>query len=541
MSPHFERYAARELRSQRLPAPRAALRVRSDPPGTRWLVWAAAVLCLLCCGLVWAAPAPLPSPRERVGTGIQLNGVRNFAITDATDVYLDGVLYTGPVTRERVGTGMRVRGVVGADGNAQVTAGTLDLLFLDHEVLGPVTSLQPFAVLGQVLAVNGDTVLEGLLDVGALQVGNIVAVSAYTDPNGSAVASLIGLRPQPVARWRMTGRLNQLNLAASEATLGSQPIRFVGVSPQGCNTPLAVGRTVSVRATAVPGFVPGQRIDTVTELRCEPGVPFGTAGGNGALEAVVSTVNASGFTLGDLQVDIDTQTVFVQGAPDDLAPGVRVEAAGTFLAPGQLLAERVTFIQPLVRVEAPLNPADVAIGSQLSMLGEIFRANPQTRDDDAVYAGGLSAPRQVQVRAYVDRNGQPYALRVRIRGNTPAPDQIELTGLVHNVTASTFQILGITVLTGAGTVFLDELEQPITAATFFAAMVPGAEAEVLEATYNSSTRELTPAIVQIHLRAPPPLRLGPTRGSALPAPVQGTVSGFTSDHLLYDSFEDGGR
>jgi hypothetical protein len=504
----------------------------------RWLAGLTAIYSLLCCAWVSAASAPLPN--ERVGTGIQINTIRNLQIDANTEVFIDGLLETGPISRERVGTGKRIRGVLGADANPDLTAGTLTQIWIDQELMGVVTALAPLQIMGQSLVVNADTVLEGLTDVAQLAIGDNVDVSAYFDSNGSAVASRLVKRAvsAPPTRWRISGFLTALNVTASEANVGAQPIRFVGVLPAGCAaTPLAIGSFVELRADPISGFVPGQRIDSVTELRCATTAPFGTVGSAGAIEAVISTVGASQFAFGNVSIEYDSSTEYVRGTQADLAVGARVEVAGTFSSANVLQATRIFFVQPLLRVRAPLAPADVVIGISATALGEVFLANSQLRDDDGVFAGGLGAPRHVELRAYIDRDGQLFGLRSRIRDNAPLPNEIELSGPVGTINRPNFNVLGIAVLTGAGTIYLDAQGATIDADTFFAQLVSGASVEATMATYNAGTRELIPAVVQIGDAAPPQV-VRSTNGGAVAAVVQGTVTLFDPETLFVDGFEN---
>jgi hypothetical protein len=179
----------------------------------------------------------------------------------------------------------------------------------------------------------------------------------------------------------------------------------------------------------------------------------------------------------------------------------------------------------------------VVPGVSVAALGEVFLGNPQLRDDDAVF-GGLSAPRHVELRGYVDRAGQVYGLRARIRDNNPLPNEIELSGPVGNIARPNFSILGITVLTDAATVYLDGTGATIDADTFFAGLQIGAPVETDLASYNPATRELTPMIVQLG-DEPPPGAPAPARGgTGAGGQVQGTVTAFDDDGVFGNGFEN---
>lgn len=437
------------------------------------------------------------APRERVGTGgIRVNQIRNYTLTEQTAVSIDGVTVGGPVTRERVGTGgMRVRAAVVA-GNATLTTGELTVLEFDNHTRGPVTQLDPLAVLGQIQTVTADTVLENFSALVALQPGDMVESSAVLDVNGTAIATRIKYLPNGANRWKLVGRVNALDTGMQTARIGEQQVSLAGLTPVGC-APLAVGSSVDARAVPVAGFVPGQVL-ALDELRCLATGTAGTPGAVGAVEGSIAVVDsATQFQLAGLTVQHAAGTQFRFGNAADLDVGVRLEVEGTYLSATTLSAAKIRFVRPRIRIEAPAVAIDVVPGTSIRLLDEVFLDNPQVRDEDALLTTGLGSPRQLEVRAYADSAGNLYATRARIRRNDPRPTEIVLAGPVQQIAPPQFRILGITVRSGPATQFRDRGGQVLSAEAFFAALTDGMVVEAEDASYNSTTRELDPTLLQL--------------------------------------------
>ena len=234
----------------------------------------------------------------------------------------------------------------------------------------------------------------------------------------------------------------------------------------------------------------------------------------------------------------DGTTLFRYGNAVNLDLGVRLEVEGSYLTATSINARKIRFVRPSIRIEAPALITDVQTGVSIRLLDELFLNNPQTRDEDAVYASGISAPRQLEVRGYVDSTGQLFATRARIRRNDVRPTEIRLQGPVHNILAPNFAILGITVRTGVGTTFRDRSGATLSSTAFFAALADGVEVEAENASYNSNTRELDPTTLSLADDLVPDTSPGklPSVGNAS-GMVQGTAGQIDIDPLHIDSFE----
>lgn len=400
-----------------------------------------------------------------------------------------------------------------------------------YTLIGPVTATTPLAVLGQGVTITADTVLEGFADPGDLAPSDPLVVAGLVDGNGSLYATLVERRGAQGNRFLLAGRVQAVEQAPARLRVGDQWLALDGVVATACAGPLpVVGDYVEMRAEAIAGFQPGDLIDTVTGLACANPVPFGTPGAQGALEGVVGAVLAGDrFAIGALEVVHGAATQFGFGGPDDLEPGAAVGIEGTFTDAGELAADAIEFVRPVVRFEAPMAPADVTPGVSLRPFGvEVFHS-AQLRDDDGILAGGLASPRQVRVRGWLDRAGLAWALRVRDRG-APDPLDARLRGPVQAIAAPALVIQGLAVDT-AGAAFFDADKNPIDAATFFADVRLNHMVDIGAASWDASAATLRGGNVTL---------LGYEHTEPLPGTPGGFLAGTAYSYGLADTvFADG--
>jgi hypothetical protein len=409
-------------------------------------------------------------------------------------------------------------------------------LVFSYTVIGTVTSTVPLRVLGLPVTVTADTVLEGVDDPEAIPVGTPLVVAGLVDVNGGLLATLVEQRGAQGNRYLLSGHVQQLQAAPAQLRLGEQWLAIAAVAFAGCAGPLpALGDYVELRADAIPGFQPGDLIDTVTSARCATPVPFGTPGAQGALEGLVGSAGpGQSFTFGALEIAWTGSTVFEFGGPDDLEPGAEVGVEGVFVDPGQFSADAVEFVRPVVRFEAPMTPSQVQPGIALSPLGVEVRHSSQVRDDDGILANGLAQPRQVRVRGWIDRLGDRYATRVRDRG-APDPTGVDLRGPVAAIAAPLLTIQSLTLDT-TGALFLDVDKQPLTAEQFFEQVRLNHMVDLSAATWTAGTATLSGGTI---------ILLGYEHTQPLPgipgSIVAGTARGYGIGDPIFTSSFDGAR
>lgn len=461
---------------------------------------------------------------------ISVSGRHTLWIDGQTTVIVEGEEV--PAGQLVLRPGMKVTAELG---HGRGVAEPIVTLVFSFDLRGVVTGIDPVEVLGQPLVITADTELGGYQSASDIEVGDAVVVSGQFDVNGSLAASLIEQLEAPPGSWRLGGYVSELGPGAEQLSIGGQLLDHAGVTPEGCDGPLATGDFVTARADHIPGFTAGDPIDTVTDIACADPVPPGTPGAGGGLEGVVGEIiDDASFSLGGLTIQHDSGTVFVQGNADDLEPGALIELEGTFSDATTVLAAEIEFVRPILRVRAPIEPGDVTVGEAIAALGLTFRAGPQLRDEDGIIANGLTAATQVEVRGWIDSDGQIFANRVRERGD-PEPAQLTLRGPVSNIQQPLFDILALTVDTSASA-FADELGNPITEQQFFDLLEIDAIAEIDAAQLDAGGTTLSGGTVTL-IDVVVPQRVDAIHGDFATL-IFGTVTEGTGVRVLFsDRFE----
>lgn len=429
---------------------------------------------------------------------------RRIAVDATTGIVIDDVLQPPGTPLPRY-FGMRVEVDAGGILAKGVAGAPAQTVIFSYALRGPVTSVAPLRVLGQEVGVNGDTATEGLPgnSFANVVVGAHLDASGYIDTNASLLATFVEYSPTPIARWLLSGRITAVNTATQTAALGPQRISLAGVAPEACGAALSVGEYVEIRADAVAGFQADTILDTITSLQCVAPMPIGTPGALGGLHGLVAQIESpNAFRFGPYLVQWDENTEFRFGGPDDLEAGVDLEVDGVFGTNNNFTAQGIQFNVPAIRLEGPVAPGDLVTGPQgsITLLGNLVRRSAQLRDEDDVYAKGLNAPEQVEVRGYLDGTGLRFATRARTRG-APDLDDARVGGPVVRVDGNVFTVLGIALDTTTAT-FEDPAGDPMTREAFLAAARPGALVEQ-SGTYVPQARRLEGGVMALVLAASP--------------------------------------
>jgi hypothetical protein len=443
----------------------------------------------------------------------------------STAVFVDGELQPpGAALPDKIGLRVEARFAPHARGAAAAAT-----LVFSYAVRGAVTSTDPLRVLGQEVTVTADTGMAGVPggDIGNVMPGNHLDVSGYIDTNASLLASFVEYFHEPTPRWLLSGHVSAID--GDIALLGPQQVSLAGVVPIDCGDTLDVGEFVEIRADGVDGFTADSVLDTVTRLTCVTPVPLGTPGALGALNGLVGEIlSSSSFRFGSCVVTHDVATEFRFGSVDDITVGAMLEVDGVFGDAGAFTAQGIAFDAPMIRLEGPVEPADVVAGAdgEVTVLENIVRRSAQLRDEDAIYANGITQARQVELRGYIDRLGNRWATRARLRGS-PDPGDARAAGPVVAVADPLLTVLGLTLDT-TGATFEDPAGAPIDAITFLARALPGAIVEQSGAWDGAGT--LLGGVVA--LVAPLDVPAAPAGVHAL---IVGTLRG--GDGVFADGFE----
>ena len=281
---------------------------------------------------------------------IIINGTREFDVDNHTVLRIDGqVVSESDFVNAELGLGLVVSYVVGSDVNADFTRGTLKSIDGNHLLRGPVTQLNPLAVLDQIVVVTGSTVLRdanGLpLNESDLKIGDIVAISGFGNPD-NAVQSTRLQRENDGREWRLSGIASNV-VPGDSFNIDGLLIRLNGQTPKDCGDGLRNGDLVEVKIQGSASYQPGDEINTVNEVECKNEkleVPPTTTGPLPAeIEGVISSIqSATEFMIGGQRIRVTAATRFKNGSTADLTPGALVEVEGNLTpATGILDAEEI--------------------------------------------------------------------------------------------------------------------------------------------------------------------------------------------------------
>lgn len=496
---------------------------------TRGLVPALVIAGLNACG---GAGGSLLAGGGISGTGtgtitgfgsIIINDTREFSFDADTRYFLDGDPVTDQAALEALlcggpcgatNPGMVARVDIGPDVSNDFTSGTAVTVNAINLVKGPVTGAvigtSPLQVLEQTLIVTGDTVLVNVPgnDVANLALSDVVEVSGFADASNVIQATRIefkGNNNTGTLVWKLTGPVSSV-VANTSFMVGSQLVLLNGVVPRDCTGGLANGDLVEVRASEDPGFVAGgDTLDTVTDVECQApglGVPPGTAGTvlEAEVEGLVSALACAGgdIVVGGQCVDYTSVPAVIEnGDAGDFVPGAKLEAEGRLnTGTGVLTADRIRFRENRVRIEGPVNIPGAGVGSAFTILDVVnVNTTALTDDPDGIITGTATGNTQVEVRGFVDGNGDVFATELRDRGTGTAND-VRLRGptteTCDGAADTTLSVLGVSIDTASNAValvYLDEtVEPPVTLAdnvAFCALISVGSNIEVENGVFTS--------------------------------------------------------
>ena len=435
---------------------------------------AAALLLAACGGSGSDSAAPDDaSPVVAVGaiTGfgsVHVNGMR-FE-TNGAVVTLDG--QPGTEAQLRVGQVVRIKGTR-SGGSSDCHASSIDF---DDAVQGPVESVDAatgtLVVLGQGVQVDELTSFDERFEPASLAgvaVGVIVEISGFRDAGGVIHATRI--EPKDAGElFEVTGTVGNHDAAAKRFDIAALTVDYSaaqlddlpgGVPDNGLVVEVK-GRTLDADGVLLATRVEGKRddMDDDDDMEAE-------------IEGMVTRfVSATDFEVSGRPVTTTSATRFENGSSADLALGVRVEVEGD-IRDGVLVAEKVKFERESdLRVSAQIDGIDTAAGT-FSVLGITIQTNAGTRFEDKTDAPVRPFDlASLRVGDFVEVRGSPGSspdsiAAARVEREDPE-ERIELRGIAEDVAQPQLTILGVTVLTNAGTEFEGEGDEDIGAADFFA-------------------------------------------------------------------------
>lgn len=373
---------------------------------------------------------------------IYINDARHYQIAEDALVYLDGELIN-PATINPVGAGLPLGLVaeflLGEDVNEELTSGTVIKMEANHQVIGPVTSLDPLEVLHQPVRTTATTQIVNT-DLQTLQLGDELQVAGLREPSGTLRASRVAA-PATVAHWQLIGRISEFS--DDSFRIGEQLIERAGSPHIDCQDPLANGRKVLLRAQPQPDFNEGDALTGLLSIRClSEGLNTFDAELPAELPATtdgfITGLNLLGGTL--IGVDLDGQQVDLSNllpallsTVSGLDLGSHIEVDGILDTETGVLTARRLILRDELSLFRLIAPVAALQDGTLSVLGQEVLGLPQLSGD---LFDGLSTGDTVELLGFIS-NGVLYAFKV----TETAPQPVSLQGVISDINADAGHVL----------------------------------------------------------------------------------------------------
>ena len=244
-----------------------------------------------------------------------------------------------------IGKVVTVEGTVTEDG-----ANVADRVIYNDEVEGPVESIQDIdaaakemVVLGQTVIIDDLTEFKGTT-FGAIAENDVVEVSGLVDDTGAIQATFLEKTGEflPGLIVEVKGFVKNLDIELETFNINDLTVNYsvadLSALPGG-----VLAEDLFVEVEGVLDATGGEMVATEIELEDELGDE--DADEVEVMGFVTDFRSVFDFDVGNQVVETDVDTVFVGGRPEDVAPGVRLEAEGSLEA-GILFAKEIEFWDP---------------------------------------------------------------------------------------------------------------------------------------------------------------------------------------------------
>jgi hypothetical protein len=267
------------------------------------------------------------------------------------------------------------------------------LVIYDDNVRGPVESIldidattKEIVVLGQIVIVNVITKFKNM-EFDDLSVDDVVAVSGYFDDNGAIRATFLETLDISTLTFEVTGLVESLNTDLKTFKINGLVIDYSTIADNLPGDILVEGLFVEVEGRLTAG---GELLAANLEIADELG---GDDGDEveimGFVTEIISENGIIKFKIGNQEVHVDSDpqvVIYVDGSPDDIAPGQKLEAEGS-LEDGILVADEIEFWQPdQIEVEGIVDEV-VFIGGFPEFtfedrINQVVQTNAETKFED---------------------------------------------------------------------------------------------------------------------------------------------------------------
>lgn len=400
------------------------------------------------------------------------------------DSNTDKVLQTETEIQTHLKPGMIVTVKGGIDDNG--TTGIAQEIEFRDSLEGKIDSIddvnKTITVMGQTVRIEDNVTRLNddnakVFSTAGFAVGNFVEVSAFTDDKGGLRATRVAKKAE--GELEVKGVVTSIGSGTFGLSLpgGTSILTVTGTLPAGA----VVGSLVEVKSSVSPanGTVTATAVQLEDRLAGAEKVE---------VEGIITSgADFSSFVVNGQKVVTDASTLFEGGLKADFAIGIKVEAEGPLDANGAIVAVKVMF-RSNIKIEAD---ASAVSATGLTVLGKQVAINQFTRIDNGLIEGS-----HVEVRAYLDRNGNLVASRIVVKNANP---KTFLQGPVI-LTGDVATILGTVITTGPSTQFRISTDAPVDQvvnSTVFAAQL---KSGVTVVKVRWATADTTLAIEQAEIQ-----------------------------------------
>ena len=433
--------------------------------------------------------APVVNPPPPTG-GIGRTGISMGPISTFGSVVVNGIRYdtssavftvnglSGSQDDLSVGQVITVSGTIddnGVDGDA-------DEVNFDDNVKGPVQdidlAMSQIVVLGQTVLINPETSFDDSISpasIGGLGIDDIVEVSGLVDSTGRITATRIELKPAGT-EFEVLGIVSGHDMTNFFFNINNLVVDYSGATLDNFSAG-QINDGDFVEAKGVSLNIDGELVANRVELK--NALPNVADGVHVEIQGFITRFTSTqDFDVTGLPVTTNASTVYTGGIQGDLGLNVKVEVEGDINNNGVLVATKVDIRRAkAVRATANVDSVDVGANS-LVMLGITVSVDALTRLEDKSDAdvrpltlANINAGDYIEVRGGEFPAGSGNILATILERDDADTEAI-LQGFVETISDPSFTILGVTIQTGAGTIFRDENDTVISSAEFFNRLAP---------------------------------------------------------------------
>lgn len=379
---------------------------------------------------------------------LEVNFDSNFSLGNI-DLTIDDI----PANSSELEDGMVAMMIIQDGAPNNLSSGTVTSLEVNHLLIGPVTSLDPFEVLSHEVITTADTELRDITgeDVSNLSIGDIARVSGFANRQSGILATRVDQPPTAFSIWKMTGTVENLTDNVS-FTIADQNIVLNGTFPDCGTANLVEGDYVEVTAIPDDTFEAGDDLSTLLAVECITVALPGLAAPDddietlpAQMEGTVSSINSiTEIFIDDQEVEISSGVSYLGGTATDLIVGAKIEVEGDVdLDTGVLTADTIIYHERRILIEAPLASSDVVVDTSVNFFGLDIPITNLTVEDDLIVSSGV-ADRQVRLLGFTDEDQNPFAIALSNEGFIDDED-VTVQGPVSRIGGNEIEIIGISV------------------------------------------------------------------------------------------------